>query len=141
MPTRSGSAQWNGDLKSGSGTVSVESGVLSDSQYSFRTRFEDGPGTNPEELIAAAHAGCFSMALGNILGEAGHVADSIATTARVTLRPPEGITTIELQTEGRVPGIDQEQFADFANQAKKDCPVSKALAGVQEITLEATLAG
>jgi osmotically inducible protein OsmC len=141
MPTRTGSAEWNGDLRSGSGTVSVESGVLSGSQYSFRTRFEDGPGTNPEELIAAAHAGCFSMALGNILGEAGHVADSIATTARVTLRPPEGITAIELETEGRVPGIDQQQFADFANQAKEGCPVSKALAAVPEITLQATLAG
>jgi osmotically inducible protein OsmC len=119
----------------------VESGVLSESQYSFRARFEDGPGTNPEELIAAAHAGCFSMALGNILAEAGHVADSIATTARVTLRPPEGITAIELQTEGHVPGIDQQQFAEFANQAKESCPVSNALAGVGEITLEATLAG
>jgi osmotically inducible protein OsmC len=81
------------------------------------------------------------MALGNILGEAGHAADSIATTARITLRPPEGITTIELQTEGRVPGVDQQQFADFANQAKESCPVSKALAGVPDITLEATLAG
>ena len=141
MPTRTGKAEWKGDLRSGSGTVSVESGVISESQYSFRTRFEDGPGTNPEELIAAAHAGCFSMALGNVLGEAGHVADSIATTAKVTLRPPEGITTIELQTEGRVPGIDEQQFADYANQAKEGCPVSKALAGVPEITLEATLAG
>lgn len=141
MPTRTGSAQWKGDLRSGSGAVSVESGVLSESQYSFRTRFEDGAGTNPEELIAAAHAGCFSMALANILGEAGHVADSIATTAKVTLRPPEGITTIELETEGRIPGIDQQQFADFANQAKEDCPVSKALSGVPELTLKARLAG
>src|SRR5438477_1430309 len=113
MPTRTGSAEWSGDLRSGSGTVSVESGVPSGSQYSFRTRFEDGPGTNPEELIAAAHAGCFSMALGNVLGEAGHVADSIATTAKVTLRPPEGITAVELETEGTVSGIDQQQFEDF----------------------------
>jgi lipoyl-dependent peroxiredoxin len=142
MPIRSGSAQWSGGLRSGSGTVSVESGVLTSSQYSFRTRFEDGPGTNPEELIAAAHAGCFSMALANVLEEAGHVADSIATTARVTLRPPpEGITSIKLETEARVPGIDQQQFADFANQAKEGCPVSRALAAVPEITLEATLAG
>jgi len=140
MPTRTGTAQWSGDLRSGSGKVSVESGVLTDSQYSFRTRFEDGPGTNPEELIAAAHAGCFSMALSNILGEAGHVAESIATTAKVTLRPPEGITTIELETEGRVSGIDQQQFAEFANQAKEGCPVSKALAAVPEMTLVARLA-
>jgi osmotically inducible protein OsmC len=141
MPTRTGSAEWRGDLRSGSGTVSVESGVVSDSQYSFRTRFEDGPGTNPEELIAAAHAGCFSMALSNALAEAGHVAESIVTTAKVTLRPPEGITAIELDTEAKVPGIDPRQFADFADQAKEGCPVSQALAAVPEITLNATLEG
>ena len=139
MPTRTGSAEWRGDLRSGSGLVSVESGVLSGSPYSFRTRFEDEPGTNPEELIAAAHAGCFTMALSNILGEAGHVADSLETTAKVTLRPPDGITRIELESEGRVPGIDQQQFAEFAHQAKDGCPVSKALAAVPEMTLDARL--
>ena len=132
---------WTGGLRDGSGTVSTGSGALAQQRYSVGTRFETAPGTNPEELIAAAHAGCFSMALSNVLGEAGPVADSIATTAKVTLRPPEGITTIELQSEARVPGIDQQQFADFANQAKEGCPVSKALAAVPEITLEATLAG
>jgi osmotically inducible protein OsmC len=113
-------------------------------QYSFRTRFEDGPGTNPEELIAAAHASCFTMALSNILAEAGHVADSVNTTARVELRPVDGvptITQIQLVTEGQVPGIDQGQFAEFAAQAKAGCPVSRALAGVGEIGLEAKLSG
>jgi osmotically inducible protein OsmC len=123
--------------------VTVASGLFS-GQYSFRTRFEDGPGTNPEELIAAAHASCFTMALSNILAEAGHVADSVNTTARVELRPVDGvptITQIQLITEGQVPGIDQGQFAEFAAQAKAGCPVSRALAGVGEIGLEATLSG
>jgi osmotically inducible protein OsmC len=144
MPTRTASAEWKGDLRSGAGTMSVASGLFSASQYSFRTRFEDEPGTNPEELIAAAHAGCFSMALSNILSEDGHPPDSISTTAKVTLRPVEGaptITTIELVTEGTVPGIDQQQFADYAAQAKAGCPVSRALAGVSEISLDATLVG
>jgi lipoyl-dependent peroxiredoxin len=143
MPTREGSAEWQGDLRNGSGTVTVASGLFS-GQYSFRTRFEDGPGTNPEELIAAAHASCFTMALSNILAEAGHVADSVNTTARVELRPVDGvptITQIQLVTEGQVPGIDQGQFAEFAAQAKAGCPVSRALAGVGEIGLEAKLSG
>ncbi|HUZ29298.1 MAG TPA: OsmC family protein [Solirubrobacteraceae bacterium] len=143
MPIREGSAEWQGDLRNGSGTVAVASGLFS-GQYSFRTRFEDGPGTNPEELIAAAHASCFSMALSNILAEAGHVADSVNTTARVELRPVDGvptITQIQLITEGQVPGIDQGQFAEFAAQAKAGCPVSRALAGVGEIGLEAKLSG
>ncbi len=141
MATRDGTAEWRGDLRNGSGTVSVESGLF-DGTYSFATRFEEEPGTNPEELIAAAHAACFSMALSNILAEAGHAAESVGTTAKVHLRFVDGAPTIaqiDLITEGRVPGIDQDQFADFAAQAKAGCPVSRALAGVGEITLDATL--
>ena len=143
MPIREGSAEWRGDLRNGSGTVSVESGLFS-GQYSFRTRFEDGPGTNPEELIGAAHASCFAMALSNILAEAGHVADSVSASAKVELQPVDGIPTItriQLITEGQVPGIDEGQFADYAGQAKAGCPVSRALAGVGEIELQATLTG
>jgi osmotically inducible protein OsmC len=142
MAVRSGTAEWRGDLRSGTGTVGVASGLFS-GQYSFKTRFEDEPGTNPEELIAAAHASCFSMALSNILADAGHVAESVNTTARVHLRLLDGspaISQIDLMTEGAVPGIDQEQFAEYAQQAKEGCPVSRALAGVGEITLDAKLA-
>jgi lipoyl-dependent peroxiredoxin len=141
MATRDGTAEWRGDLRNGSGTVSVASGLF-DGTYSFATRFEEEPGTNPEELIAAAHAACFSMALSNILAEAGHTAESVGSTAKVHLRFVDGAPTIaqiDLITEGRVPGIDQDQFADFAAQAKAGCPVSRALAGVGEITLDATL--
>ena len=141
MATRSAEAQWRGDLASGSGTFDVASGLLS-GKYSFKTRFEDEPGTNPEELIAAAHASCFSMALSNILAEAGHTADSVNTTAKVHLRMLDGgptISQIDLATEGNVPGIDQAQFADYAQQAKEGCPVSRALAAVGEITLDARL--
>jgi osmotically inducible protein OsmC len=142
MAVRSGTAEWRGDLRSGTGTVGVSSGLFS-GQYSFKTRFEDEPGTNPEELIAAAHASCFSMALSNILADAGHVAESVNTTARVHLRLVDGspaISQIDLVTEGAVPGIDQDQFAEYAQQAKEGCPVSRALAGVGEITLDAKLA-
>jgi osmotically inducible protein OsmC len=142
MATRDGTAEWRGDLKSGSGSVSVASGLF-DGTYSFSSRFEEQPGTNPEELIGAAHAACFSMALSNILAEAGHAPESVRTTAKVHLRFVEDaptITEIDLITEGRVPGIDQDQFADYAAQAKAGCPVSRALAGVGEITLDATLA-
>lgn len=141
MATRNGSAEWQGDLRSGAGTLEVGSGLFS-GKFSFQTRFEDEPGTNPEELIAAAHAACFSMALSNILAEAGHTADSVTTTARVHLRMLEGgptINQIDLVTHGRVPGIDQQQFSDYAQQAKAGCPVSRALAGVGEMTLDATL--
>ena len=144
MATRDGSAEWQGDLRSGSGTVSVASGLFTDGNFSFSSRFEEGAGTNPEELIAAAHAGCFSMALSNILASDGHTAQSVKTTAKVHLRNVDGnptIAEIDLVTEGRVPGIDQAQFADYAEQAKAGCPVSRALGGVGEITLEATLAG
>ena len=142
MATRDGSAEWRGDLQSGSGTVSVASGLFSDGNYSFASRFEEGPGTNPEELIAAAHAGCFSMALSNILAEAGHAPDSVRTTAKVHMRFVDGnptIAQIDLIAEGRVAGIDQNQFGDYAEQAKAGCPVSRALGGVGEITLDAKL--
>jgi osmotically inducible protein OsmC len=141
MATRDGTAEWRGDLRNGSGTVSVASGLF-EGTYSFATRLEEEPGTNPEELIAAAHAACFSMALSNILAEAGHTAESVQTTAKVHLRFVDGAPTIaqiDLITEGRVPGIDQAQFDDFAAQAKAGCPVSRALAGVGEINLNATL--
>jgi osmotically inducible protein OsmC len=123
--------------------MSVSSGVV-EGKYSFKTRFEDEPGTNPEELIGAAHAACFSMALSAILEEAGHTADSVETTANVVLRQVDGaptITRIDLSTEGRVPGIDNDQFVEYANQAKADCPVSRALGAVEEITLDAKLTG
>jgi osmotically inducible protein OsmC len=141
MATRDATAEWQGDLKSGSGNMAVASGLF-DGQYSFRTRFEEEPGTNPEELIGAAHAGCFSMALSNILSEAGHPPESVRTTAKVHLRMVDGnpaISRIDLISEGKVPGIDQDQFSEHAAQAKEGCPVSRALAGVAEITLDAKL--
>jgi osmotically inducible protein OsmC len=143
MATRDANAEWRGSLKEGAGTMSVASGAFSDAKFSFSTRFEDEPGSNPEELIAAAHAGCFSMALSAMLTEDGHVPDSVRTTARVHLRQVDGsptIAQIDLIAEGRVPGLDQQQFADYAEKAKAGCPVSRALAGVGEITLQATLA-
>jgi lipoyl-dependent peroxiredoxin len=141
MATRNAAAQWQGDLKSGSGTVTVASGLFS-GNYSFATRFEEEPGTNPEELIAAAHAACFSMALSAMLSDAGHTPSSVNTTAKVHLRNVEGqptISEIELLTEGDVPGIDQQQFEQYAADAKDGCPVSRALASVGEITLDAKL--
>jgi osmotically inducible protein OsmC len=144
MATRGGTAEWRGDLQGGSGTMSVAGGLFQDGNYSFASRFEEGSGTNPEELIAAAHAGCFSMALSAILSEAGHTPESVKTTAKVHLRNVDGkptIAQIELVTEGRVPGIDQQQFDQYAAQAKEGCVVSRALAAVSEMTLTATLAG
>lgn len=141
MATRNGSAVWKGDLKEGAGEVTVGDGVFSGA-YSFSSRFEEGEGTNPEELIAAAHAACFAMAFSNILSEAGHVPDSIGTTAKVQLRPLDGkptIASIELDVEGAVPGIDEAAFLEHAEAAKAGCPVSRALAGVPEITLNARL--
>src|SRR5437764_3754476 len=119
MATRNGTAEWQGDLQSGGGTFSVASGLL-EGKYSFKTRFEDEPGTNPEELIAAAHASCFAMALSNLLAGDGHTADSVKTTAKVHLRNVDGnptIAQIDLVTEGRVPGIDQAQFTEYAEKA------------------------
>jgi lipoyl-dependent peroxiredoxin len=141
MATRNGSAEWTGDLKGGSGTLVVGDGVFEGS-YSFSSRFEEGEGTNPEELIAAAHAACFSMALSAMLGENGHVADSVKTSARVHLRNIDGAPTlarIDLETVGRVPGIDSAEFERFAELAKAQCPISRALAGVPEIVLTAIL--
>src|SRR6476659_4802813 len=141
MATRNGSAEWRGDLRSGSGDLTVGDGVFT-GKYSFASRFEEGEGTNPEELIAGAHAACFSMALSNILAEHGHPADSVRTVAKVHLRQTDAgptIQRIDLETEGRVPGIDQDHFAAHAEEAKEGCPVSRALAGVEEMNLSATL--
>lgn len=127
---RTASAVWNGDLKKGKGTLSTQSGVLKQTQYSFSTRFENGIGTNPEELIAAAHAGCFTMALSAFLGAAGFTADELTTQANVSLEQVDGdwtITAIHLDLKGRVPGIDQAQFDEIADKAKAGCPVSRVL--------------
>ena len=137
MATRNGSAEWRGDLKGGTGELEVGDGVFK-GDYSFASRFEEGDGTNPEELIAAAHAACFSMALSNGLAEAGHPPDSVRTTATVHLGAG-AITKIELKTEGRVPGLDADGFRKHAEEAREGCPVSKALAGVDEITVDAVL--
>jgi len=142
MATRNGSAEWRGDLKGGDGDLTVGDGVFKGS-YSFSSRFEEGEGTNPEELIAAAHAACFSMALSNILAEHGHSPDLVRTVAKVHLgQSDEGptIKRIDLETEGQVPGIDQDHFAKHAEEAKSGCVVSRALAGVKEMTLAARLA-
>jgi lipoyl-dependent peroxiredoxin len=141
MPAK-GSAEWQGDLRTGSGTFTAGDTISGD--YSFKSRFEDGPGANPEQLIAAAHASCFSMALSNILAEAGTPPESVRTNATVTLRMVDGaptITKVELVTVGRVPGIDDSTFQQHAATAKAGCPVSRALAAVPEITMDATLAG
>jgi lipoyl-dependent peroxiredoxin len=141
MATRSGSAEWRGDLKGGAGTLTVGEGVF-EGAYSFASRFEEGEGTNPEELIAAAHASCYAMAFSGALAEAGHVAESVRVGARVFLRNVDGAPTIqriELTAEGRVPGIDEASFAEIAAQAKAGCPVSRALAAVPEIELDARL--
>jgi lipoyl-dependent peroxiredoxin len=139
MPAK-GSAEWKGDVPTGTGTFTA--GDTISGGYTFKSRFEDGPGSNPEQLIAAAHAACFSMALSNLLAQGGHPPDLVHTDATVTLRPVDGtptITKIELVTVGRVPGIDDAAFQEQAAAAKAGCPVSRALAGVPEITLEASL--
>jgi osmotically inducible protein OsmC len=140
MAVRRADAVWQGGLKGGSGTMKMSSGAY-EGKYSFGSRFEEAPGTNPEELIAAAHAGCFSMALSAALEKAGHVPTRVATTARVHLTLGEGgasISRVDLTCEAEVPGIDAAAFAEQAAGAKKNCPVSKALAAV-EITLDAKL--
>ena len=139
---RTASAAWSGDLKQGKGSVSTQSGVLKDTQYSFSTRFENGTGTNPEELIAAAHAGCFAMATAAALGKAGFTPDKLATTANLTLEQVSGnwtITTVDLQMSARVPGIDAKKFAEIAADAKANCPVSRVLNA--KISLDAKLEG
>ena len=134
-------ATWTGAIKEGAGKVNLGNGAF-EGDYSFKSRFEDGEGTNPEELIAAAHAACFTMALSNILAEHGHAPESVRTTAKVHLRQTDAgptIQQIELETEGRVADIDQEHFAEHAEEAKQGCPVSRALAGVDEMTVTAKL--
>jgi osmotically inducible protein OsmC len=137
---RNASAVWKGGLRDGNGTISTDSGVLSDTQYSFSTRFEQGVGTNPEELIAAAHAGCFAMALSGQLGDAGLTAERIRTTASVTLDKTEAgftITAAHLDVTAKIPGADQQAFETAANNAKAGCPVSKVLNA--QITMDAKL--
>jgi lipoyl-dependent peroxiredoxin len=141
MPRRTASARWDGSLQEGSGTMRMASGAY-EGPYSFQSRFEDGDGTNPEELIAAAHAGCFSMALSLGLGQAGYEPESIETEATVQLdKVGDGfaITHIVLRTRARVPGIDADELQRQAQAAKDGCPVSKALGGVGSIELEAEL--
>ena len=138
--TRTASAEWKGNLKEGKGTISTGSSVLNNTQYGFRSRFEEGPGTNPEELIAAAHAGCFAMALSAQLGEAGLTADSIQTTATVTLEKGDGgwsVTKSHLDVKARIPGADQSKFDQAAQNAKAGCPISKLLKA--EISMNAQL--
>ena len=140
MPKRTAEAQWEGSLQDGKGTMRFGSGAF-EGQYSFASRFEEGSGTNPEELIGAAHAGCFSMALSAGLGRAGFTADRVHTTASVSLEKGDSgfrINRIDLVTEASVPGIDEATFQEQAETAKANCPVSQALAGTQ-ITLKATL--
>ena len=137
---RKASAQWSGGLKDGKGTISTDSGVLKDTQYSFGTRFEDGIGTNPEELIGAAHAGCFSMALSGQLTNAGTPPESIDTTATVTMEKTDAgftVTKVHLDVSARVPGIDQTAFETAANNAKSGCPISRLLNAT--ITMDAKL--
>jgi osmotically inducible protein OsmC len=137
---RKASAVWKGAIKEGKGTISTESNVLSDTQYSFSGRFEEGTGTNPEELIAAAHAGCFSMALSGHLGNSGLTPEKISTTATVTLMKNEdgfAITSVHLDVSAKIPGADKQAFETAANTAKSGCPVSKLLNA--KITMDATL--
>ncbi|HYP48941.1 MAG TPA: OsmC family protein [Thermoleophilaceae bacterium] len=143
MPKRKAEAIWEGPLQEGSGHMRMASGAY-DGAYSFQSRFKEGEGTNPEELIAAAHAGCFSMALSGELGRAGHEPESVETGATVHLeKAGEGfaITRIELSTRARVPGIEAEEFQRLAQAAKEGCPVSQALGAVGSIELEAQLVG
>ncbi|TSE02503.1 OsmC family protein [Mesorhizobium intechi] len=141
MTIREASAKWQGTLKEGSGKVKLGSGVF-EGAYSFPSRFENGPGTNPEELIAAAHAGCFSMALSAILGTAHYVPTSISTVAKVHLGATAAgptITRIELETQAEIPGLAPDELQNLAERAKATCLVSRALAGVASITLKAEL--
>ncbi len=141
MATRDGGAEWRGDLKEGDGDLRVGDKAW-EASYSFASRFEEGSGTNPEELLGAAHAACFSMFLAGVLADAGHEAEFVTTTATVHLRAGEDgakIHRIELETEGRVDGIDEETFKKHAEEAKQGCPVSQALASVDDIEVSARL--
>ena len=140
MTTTSGSAKWQGGIKDGKGAISTKSGALKDYPYGFASRFEGKPGSNPEELIGAAHAACFTMALSLILGEAKLTATEMNTSAKVTLEQVEGgfaITAVHLTLRAKIPGTDQKGFEELANKAKAGCPVSKVLKA--DITLDATL--
>jgi lipoyl-dependent peroxiredoxin len=141
MPKRRAEARWDGSLQDGNGTMRMASGAY-EGPYSFQSRFQEGDGTNPEELIAAAHAGCFSMALSGELGRAGHTAESVETNATVHLDKVGegfGITRIELDTRARVPGVSEDEFQRVAEAAKEGCPVSQALGAVESIELRASL--
>ena len=141
MTARNGSAEWHGSVESGSGAITVGNDVF-EGPYSFESRFGEAAGTNPEQLLAAAHSGCFTMALANGLSAAGHVPESLRTNARVQLRNLDGAVTlarIDLETEGDVRGIDEREFQAYAEAAKAACPVSRALAGIPEIILTAKL--
>ena len=141
MPRRTADARWDGSLQGGEGTMRMASGAY-EGPYSFQSRFQEGDGTNPEELIAAAHAGCFSMAFSGELGRAGHEPESVETDATVHIEKVNGgfgITRIELDTRARVPGIGEEEFQRLAEAAKDGCPVSQALRGNLEIELDAQL--
>ncbi|TKK66937.1 OsmC family protein [Ilyomonas limi] len=133
---RHATAVWKGSGKDGKGTLSTQSGLFNNAQYSYKSRFEEGPGTNPEELVAAAHAGCFDMKLSFVLQEAGFTADSLETTAEVTLENG-AVTKSHLILKAKIPGISQEQFDKAAEEAKANCPISKLLNA--EITLDKTL--
>ena len=138
---RNASAVWQGSLKEGKGTISTQSGTLKDTQYSFAARFAEGVGTNPEELIAAAHAGCFTMALSGQFTQAGFTADSIETTAVVTLdmHDKPTVTQIHLTTKAKVPNLDKAKFDELAHNAEIGCPISRLLGAAAKITLDATL--
>ena len=143
MPKRNASARWEGSLQEGNGTMKMASGAY-EGPYSFQSRFEEGDGTNPEELIAAAHAGCYSMALSGELGKAGHEVESVETEATVHLEKVEAgfaIKRIDLKTRVSAPGVDEAAFQEAAEAAKKGCPISQALAAVETIELDAQLTG
>ena len=142
MPVRTAEAEWKGDLPKGSGRMKTQTGSF-EGAYSAGSRFEEATGTNPEELIAAAHAGCFSMAFANKLAQAGFTPDSVETTANVHLEKTDAgmtVTRIDLVTDATVPGIDKDQFDEIAQDAKATCPISRLLSPGAEITLNATLA-
>ena len=140
---RSGRAIWSGDLRGGDGTMTTESGVLKEAEFTFATRFKDAPGTNPDELIAAAHAGCYSMALAGFLSEKGYEVEAIDVTATIHVTPQDGkgfaITRSELEVEGDVPGLDEETFEQLAHDADETCPVSNLLRPGLEIEIETRL--
>lgn len=141
MATRNGSAEWHGDLPNGKGTVTVGEGAWT-ANYTFKSRMEDGEGTNPEELLAASHAGCFTMAMSLFLTNEGHPPEVLRTKAKTQMRLVDDaptITKVDLELEGTVPGIDQDQFQKYAEQAKEQCVISRALTGVREMNVTATL--